>query len=88
MHTGAVKPACHSIENAKSLPPSIFECSPLSAPGDDDEKSMKFEDNETSSLDKLNNFLDDISEIGSNLLNGKGCPKGQFLCKSTDPMLV
>jgi hypothetical protein len=29
---GAVKPACHSIENAKRLPPSIFECSPLSAP--------------------------------------------------------
>ena len=27
---GAVRPACHSIENAKILPPAVFQCSKLS----------------------------------------------------------
>ena len=29
-NAGAVRPACHSIENAKILPPAVFQCSKLS----------------------------------------------------------
>ena len=28
--SAAVKPACHTIENAQALPPAVFTCSPLS----------------------------------------------------------
>lgn len=39
---GAVPPACHSLENAKNLPPAVFQCSKLEEVKDDQADCEKY----------------------------------------------